>query len=944
MKNIIIKRASEHNLKNISVTIPRDKFIVITGVSGSGKSTLAFDTIYAEGQRRYIESLSAYARQFLGQMNKPKVESITGLSPAISIEQKGVGRNPRSTVGTITEIQDYLRVLFARLGTVRCYQCGDEIKSVSIDQIVNDVNAGLKENEKFSVLSPVVLARKGEYHSLLESLKNKGFVRIRIDGEDRLLEEKIELNKNIKHTISVVIDRLVMKPGIKSRLSDSVETALKLSGGLVEIESKTGGARLFSEQLTCLKCSISYKPLAPRNFSFNNPYGACQACHGLGTQYIFDEELIVPDKNKSIEEGAILVHSSATGMFRQELRSIARHYNFSTTTPFGKLPAEIRKIILHGSGEEKILKEFNGENLSYKFSGKWEGIVPMLRRRYNETSSENARQFYSNFMSEHSCPECGGARLKKESLAVTLDSDNMKNEIGKNIVEICDFSISGAYEYFTGMRFNGERSKIAEQLLKEIKTRLKFLIDVGLNYLTLSRNSGTLSGGESQRIRLATQVGSGLVGVLYVLDEPSIGLHQRDNSRLLKTLLRLRDIGNTVIVVEHDEETIRTADYIVDLGPGAGIYGGEIIFAGTAKDLLKCEKSLTSKYLTGKDEIKLPEKRRKINKNEYIEIVGAAENNLKNINVKIPLGVFVCVTGVSGSGKSSLINQILFKALHRYFYKSKEKPGKHKEIKNLDKIDKVINITQDPIGRTPRSNPVTYTGVFTDIRNLFAQTQEAKMRGYTPGRFSFNVKGGRCEACEGDGVKKIEMHFLSDVYIQCEVCGGKRFNSETLEVKFKDKNIYDVLSMSVDQGVEFFDKIPAIKNKIQVMQDVGLGYLSLGQSAPTLSGGEAQRIKLASELLKKSTGKTFYILDEPTTGLHFDDIKKLLKMLTRLVDAGNTVLVIEHNLDVVKTSDYIIDMGPEGGDGGGKVIAEGSPEEVADISTSFTGRYLKNCL
>ncbi|MBP7653802.1 excinuclease ABC subunit UvrA [Candidatus Dependentiae bacterium] len=944
MKTYIeIKNAHEHNLKNISLKIPREQMVVITGLSGSGKSTLAFDTIYAEGQRRYIESLSSYARQFLGQMNKPAVESITGLSPAISIEQKGAGRNPRSTVGTITEIYDYLRVLFARLGTIRCYKCGDIIKSVTVDQIVSEIHEIINENEKFIVLSPVVLSRKGEYQSLFENLRNKGFVRVRVDGKDYMLEEKIELKKNIKHSIYVIVDRLVMKNNIKSRITESVETSLHLSSGLIEIEVPGKGSRIFSEQLTCLKCGISYKPLAPRNFSFNNPYGACNTCHGLGKQYIFDTDLIIPDKNKSIEDGAILIHNSANSMFRQELRSLAKHYNFSTSIPFKDLPEETQKIILYGSEGEKIMKEFKSERMDFKFSGKWEGIIPMLFRRYNQTDSDGAREFYKNFMSEKVCPDCEGARLKNESLSVTLESDDSGTR-AYNIYQIGNLSVSACYDYFSKLKFKGEKKKIAEQLLKEISCRLKFLLNVGLGYLTLNRTATTLSGGESQRIRLATQVGSGLVGVLYVLDEPSIGLHQRDNEKLLKTLIDLKNLGNTVIVVEHDEETIRSADYVVDLGPGAGIYGGEIVAIGTPDEILKSQNSLTAKYLRRELEIKIPETRRIEDPKKYIEIIGAKENNLKNINVKIPLGLLVCVTGVSGSGKSTLINEILYKSLHRHFFKTKIKPGEHQEIKNLDLIDKVINITQDPIGRTPRSNPATYTSLFNDIRMLFASTPESKIRGYSPGRFSFNVKGGRCESCQGDGVIKIEMHFLSDVFIQCEVCSGKRFNSETLEVKYKDKNIYDVLNMSVNQALEFFDKIPSIKHKLSVMHDVGLGYIKLGQSAPTLSGGEAQRIKLAGELLKKSTGKTFYILDEPTTGLHFDDIKKLLDVLNRLTSGGNTVLVIEHNLDVVKTADHIIDLGPDGGDAGGKIIKTGTPEEIAATKNSYTGQYLKKIL
>jgi len=874
-------------------------------------------------------------------MNKPAVESITGLSPAISIEQKGAGRNPRSTVGTITEIYDYLRVLFARLGTIRCYECGDEIKSATVDQIVSEIYSMIKPDEKFLVLSPIVLSRKGEYQSLFENLRNKGFARVRVDGKDYMLEDKIDLKKHIKHTISAIVDRLVMKDNIKSRIAESVETAVKLSSGLVEIEILGKTSKIFSEQLTCLKCGISYKPLAPRNFSFNNPYGACQTCHGLGTQFVFDVDLIVPDKNKSIEEGAVVIHNSAHSMFRQELRSLAKHYEFSTETPYRELPEKIQNIILYGSQGEKIMKEYKSERMDFKFSGKWEGVIPMLFRRYNQTDSDGAREYYKNFMSEKVCPECGGARLKKETLSVTLDTNSDK---GYNIYEIGNMSIISCYEYFSKLKFKGEQKKIAEQLLKEICGRLKFLLNVGLGYLALNRTAATLSGGESQRIRLATQVGSGLVGVLYVLDEPSIGLHQRDNEKLLKTLIDLKNLGNTVIVVEHDEETIKSADFVVDLGPGAGIYGGEIVAIGTPDEILKSKKSLTAKYLTRELEIKTPEKRRELEPKKYIEIIGAKENNLKNINVKIPLGLFVCVTGVSGSGKSTLVNEILYNALHKYFFKAKINVGEHKEIKNLDMIDKVINITQDPIGRTPRSNPATYTGLFNDIRALFASVPESKMRGYAQGRFSFNVKGGRCESCQGDGVKKIEMHFLSDVFIQCEVCGGKRFNSETLEVKYKDKNIYDVLNMSVNQALEFFDKIPQIKHKIAVMRDVGLGYIKLGQSAPTLSGGEAQRVKLAGELLKKSTGKTLYILDEPTTGLHFDDIKKLLDVLNRLVEGGNTVLVIEHNLDVIKTSDYIIDLGPDGGDGGGKVIKTGSPEELAECAESYTGHYLKKIL
>jgi excinuclease ABC subunit A len=941
MEYIEVVGAKEHNLKNVDVKIPRNKFVVITGLSGSGKSTLAFDIIYAEGQRRYMESLSSYARQFLGQMNKPKVESISGLSPAISIEQKGVSKNPRSTVGTITEIYDYLRVFFARLGTIRCFKCGKVISAVSVDQILQDIQKNLSLDDKFVILSPIVLSRKGEYKSLFESLKDKGFIRVRVDGEDKLLDEKITLKKNIKHNISVVIDRLIYKNEIESRLSESVETALELSDGLVEIEILGKRVLLYSEKLHCIDCGIGFQSLSPRNFSFNSPYGACETCHGLGTEYIFDEDLIVPDKTKSIDEDAIEIHKGEKSIFRQQLNSLAKHYKFSTTTPFNRLSSKIQKIIFYGSGDQEIKREYKSEKVVYNSVGTWEGVIPMLQRRYINTDSEYAREFYRKFMSITDCPDCKGVRLKKESLSVTIDMNGKK---GLNIIDVISLSITKCYDYFDSLDFKGEQKKIAEQLLKEIKLRLKFLLDVGLGYLSLDRSATTLSGGESQRIRLATQVGSGLVGVLYVLDEPSIGLHQRDNDRLLSSLQNLRDLGNTVIVVEHDEDTIKSADYIVDLGPGAGRDGGMIVGEGDLKSFLKSKRSLTAKYLRKELEISTPVERKIPDKNNFIEVIGASQNNLKNFDIKIPLGLFCCVTGVSGSGKSTLVNEILYKGLKKLLYNSKEKPGKHKSIKNANKIDKLINITQEPIGRTPRSNPATYTGVFSDIRNLFSMTSEAKIRGYKPGRFSFNVKGGRCESCSGDGVKKIEMHFLSDVFVVCEVCNGKRFNKETLEVKYKHQNIFDVLEMTVNQAYDFFSKIPQIKHKLSVMKEVGLGYVKLGQPSNTLSGGEAQRIKLASELLKRSTGQTFYILDEPTTGLHFDDIKKLLNVINKLVDRGNSMLVIEHNLDVIKTADYIIDLGPEGGDNGGTVIATGTPEQVSNNNKSYTGLYLKNHL
>lgn len=935
---IIIKGAREHNLKNVDVEIPRDKLVVITGLSGSGKSSLAFDTIYAEGQRRYMESLSSYARMFLGQMEKPDVDYIEGLSPAISIDQKTTSRNPRSTVGTVTEIYDYLRLLYARIGVPHCHICGKEISQQTVDQMVDSIMA-MEEGTKIQLLAPVVRGRKGEYHKLIEDIKKGGYVRIRVDGEIHEVTDEINLDKNKKHNIEIVVDRLIVRPDIRKRLTDSVETVLKLSSGLLIVDVVGKEEMLFSQNFACTDCGISIGEITPRMFSFNNPFGACPTCGGLGYLLKMDPNLVVPDKSLSLAEGAINAAgwnvASGDSYARMCINALARHYNFSVDTPVEKLPPEILDIILYGTKGEKIKMDYEREYGSGSFMAPFEGVINMMERRYKETQSESMKEYYENFMSNDLCPECKGARLKKEALAVTVGN--------LNIHELCTISVGEARDFFENLNLSERDRLIARQILKEIKARLGFLVDVGLEYLTLARAAGTLSGGEAQRIRLATQIGSGLMGVLYILDEPSIGLHQRDNERLLKTLKKLRDLGNTLIVVEHDEDTMYASDYIIDLGPGAGVHGGEVIAKGTVEEIKNNPNSITGQYLSGRKKIEIPKKRRKPN-GKWIEVIGARENNLKNINVKIPLGVLTSVTGVSGSGKSSFVNEILYKRLANELNHAKIKPGEHTAIKGLEYLDKVIDIDQSPIGRTPRSNPATYTGVFDHIREIFANTTEAKMRGYRSGRFSFNVKGGRCEACSGDGIIKIEMHFLPDVYVPCEVCKGKRYNRETLEVRYKDKNIADVLDMTVEDAMEFFKNIPKIYKKLETLYDVGLGYIKLGQPSTTLSGGEAQRVKLATELSKKSTGKTLYILDEPTTGLHIADVHRLIEILQRLVDAGNTVVVIEHNLDVIKVSDYIIDLGPEGGNKGGTVVAEGTPEEIAEVKESYTGQFLKNIL
>ena len=934
--SIIIRGAKEHNLKNIDLELPRDKFVVITGPSGSGKSSLAFDTIYAEGQRRYVESLSAYARQFLNQMEKPDVESIEGLSPAISIEQKTVSKNPRSTVGTTTEIYDYLRLLFARVGKPYCWKCGKEISSQTVQQMVDKILA-LPEGTKFQVLAPIVRSRKGEYRQIFEDLQREGYVRVRVDGELRDLSEEIVLERYKNHTIEVVVDRLVNKDGIVQRLADSVEIAVKLAEGIVLINVIDGEDLLFSEKLSCIDCGISYPELEPRMFSFNNPHGACPDCDGLGTQRVIDPKLVVPDHSKSINEGALTAWGTKSqGYFYQMLQSVAEHYNFSLDTPFEDLPQDIQKILLYGTGAEKIQYNYQNDNGQYVYQGTFEGAVTQLNRRYHETDSEYARAKYEEFMSMDACPTCHGQRLSKESLAVKI--------YGKNIIDFTTASIKDAMHIISELTFKEQETVIAAPILKEINARLNFMVKVGLNYLTLNRGTATLSGGEGQRIRLATQIGSGLVGVLYILDEPSIGLHQRDNARLLEMLQALRDIGNTILVVEHDEETMRSADYIVDFGPAAGKHGGEVVALGTPDEIMRDENSLTGQYLSHRLTIPIPKKRRRPKHRKSLCIRGAHEHNLKDLDVEIPLGVFVCVTGVSGSGKSTLINDILYRDLAHYFYRAKAKSGAHKEILGREHIDKVIDIDQSPIGRTPRSNPATYTGLFSPLRDLFARVPESRMRGYKPGRFSFNVKGGRCEACKGDGLIKIEMHFLPDVYVTCDVCHGKRYNRETLEIRYKGKNIAEVLDMTVAEALEFMQNVPSVQRKLQTLYDVGLDYIHLGQQATTLSGGEAQRVKLSKELSKTSTGNTLYILDEPTTGLHFQDIKKLLEVLAQLVDAGNTVLVIEHNLDVIKSADYIIDLGPEGGDDGGRIIASGTPEEVMTIEASHTGQFLHKLL
>ncbi|MBP9989131.1 MAG: excinuclease ABC subunit UvrA [Ruminococcus sp.] len=938
LKNIVVKGACEHNLKNVDLEIPRDKLVVFTGLSGSGKSSLAFDTIYAEGQRRYVESLSSYARQFLGQMEKPKVDYIEGLSPAISIDQKTTSKNPRSTVGTVTEIYDYLRLLYARTGIPHCPVCGREISRQSVDQIVDKI-LELENGTKIQLLSPIVRGRKGEYVKELDSIRKGGYARVRVDGSIYDLSETIKLDKNKKHNIEVVIDRLVIKDEIKARLTDSVETATNLSDGLLIVDVIGKEEMLFSQNYACPEHGVSVEELSPRMFSFNNPFGACQKCAGLGSLKKVSEDLVVPDKNLSVRQGAIKASGwnvSDSGTIAQMYyEGLANHYGFSLDTPYKDLPEEIRHILMYGTNGKKIKmhrKNVYGEGT---YMTDFEGIINNMERRYNETTSEYSRNEIEQLMTEESCPECKGARLKKESLCVTVG--------GINIYELCKKSIKEALGFFDNLELSERDLIIAKPIIKEVKSRMSFLSGVGLEYLTLTRSSGTLSGGESQRIRLATQIGSSLMGVLYILDEPSIGLHQKDNDKLLETLKGLRDLGNTLIVVEHDEDTMRAADYIVDIGPGAGIHGGELVCSGTLDDIIKCEKSITGQYLSGKKKIPVPEKRRDGN-GKFLKVVGAGENNLKDIDVEIPLGKFVCVTGVSGSGKSSLVNEIIYKRLANELNNAKRFPGKHTDMLGIENLDKVIDIDQSPIGRTPRSNPATYTGVFNDIRELFAMTSEAKVKGYTASRFSFNVKGGRCESCQGDGIVKIEMHFLPDLFVPCEVCGGMRYNRETLEVKYKDKNIYDVLEMTVEEAVNFFSAIPKIHKKLTTLYDVGLGYVKLGQSATTLSGGEAQRVKLATELARQSTGKTIYILDEPTTGLHSADVHRLIDVLQKLVDKGNTVLVIEHNLDVIKTSDYIIDLGPDGGDKGGELVAAGTPEELSENNKSYTGKYLKKML
>ena len=936
MENIIVKGAKEHNLRNVSVEIPRDKLVVITGISGSGKSSLAFDTIYAEGQRRYVESLSAYARQFLGQMQKPDVEHIDGLSPAISIDQKSASKNPRSTVGTVTEIYDYLRLLYARIGVPHCPKCKKRITKQTAEQIVEQI-LKLDDKTKFQILAPVVRHRKGEYSHVFEEARREGFTRLRVDGEIVSVEDPPKLDRYKNHSIEVVIDRLVMKKGLRKRLADSVELALKISDGIVTLEfpSSKNGDMTLSEQFACLDCNISYEELTPRMFSFNSPYGACKDCTGLGFYKEIDPDLIVPEKKLSINDGAIAVYnSSSSGFYKAMVKAVCKHYAIDKDKPYKDLPDKQKDILMYGTGGERVLMQYEGRSGRGEFYLKFEGLINNLSRRYKETESDHSRDIIEKYMLQKTCATCSGDRLRPEALAVKVGS--------KNIAEYTRLSAEAAYKYMLDLKLNKRQKFIGQRVIKEIRERLKFLVDVGLGYITINRASATLAGGEAQRIRLATQIGSGLMGVLYILDEPSIGLHQKDNKRLLKTLERLRDLGNTVIVVEHDEETIRTADWVLDIGPGAGTHGGKVVATGTAKDIEKVDKSLTGQFLSGKQKIDVPKERRK--SNGALSIKKAQEHNLKKIDVDIPLGNMVCITGVSGSGKSTLMIDILSNALYKHFFNSRKFPGAHGAIKGLEKIDKVIEIDQSPIGRTPRSNPVTYTGIFSHIRELFATTPEAKIRGYKLGRFSFNVKGGRCESCRGDGQIKIEMHFLPDIYIPCEVCKGKRYGHETLEVKFKGKNIADVLSMTVEEALKFFENQPRINRKLQTLFDVGLGYIELGQPAPTLSGGEAQRVKLSKELGKRSTGQTFYILDEPTTGLHFADIKKLLDVLNRLVDEGNTVLVIEHNLDVIKHADHIIDLGPEGGDKGGYLVASGTPEEVCKVAGSATGQFLKKVL
>ncbi len=936
---IEIKGAREHNLKGIDIKIPRNELVVFTGLSGSGKSSLAFDTIYAEGQRRYMESLSSYARQFLGQMEKPDVDSITGLSPAISIDQKSTNRNPRSTVGTVTEIYDYLRLLYARIGVPHCPVCGREIRKQTVDQIVDTITE-LPERTRIQLLAPVVRGRKGEHVKLFESAKKSGYVRVMVDGHMYELTEEIKLEKNKKHNIEIVVDRLSIRDGIKKRLTDSVETAMKLADGLLTVDVIDGEPMHFSQSFSCPDCGVSLSEIEPRSFSFNNPFGACPICHGLGYKMEFSVDLMIPDQSLSIDEGAIAVLGWQSAVdersyTRAILNALSKEYDFSLSTPFKDYPPKIKDILIHGTNGHEVKVHYRGQRGVGVYDVAFEGLIKNVERRYRETSSELTKQEYEAFMSITPCAECGGRRLKRESLAVTV--------AGMNIADMTDLSLLKLRDFFENMDLTQQQQLIGAQILKEIKSRVGFLIDVGLDYLSLSRATATLSGGEAQRIRLATQIGSGLVGVAYILDEPSIGLHQKDNDKLLKTLKNLRDLGNTLIVVEHDEDTMREADYIVDVGPGAGEHGGYIVAQGTANEIMKNKKSITGAYLSGRIQIPVPETRRE--PMGWIKVLGAAENNLKHVDVSFPLGIFTCVTGVSGSGKSSLVNEILYKHLARDLNRARIiQPGKHDGIEGLEQLDKVINIDQSPIGRTPRSNPATYTGVFDMIRDLFAATSDAKERGYKKGRFSFNVKGGRCEACSGDGIIKIEMHFLSDVYVPCEVCHGRRYNRETLEVKYKGKSIYDVLDMTVEEAVKFFENVPSIRRKLETLNDVGLSYIKLGQPSTTLSGGEAQRVKLATELSRRSTGRTIYILDEPTTGLHFADVHKLVEILHRLTEGGNTVVVIEHNLDVIKTADYIIDMGPDGGERGGTVIAQGTPEEVAKNPISYTGQYIKRIL
>ncbi|MCI5953481.1 MAG: excinuclease ABC subunit UvrA [Lachnospiraceae bacterium] len=935
---IRIRGACEHNLKNIDVDIPRNELVVLTGMSGSGKSSLAFDTIYAEGQRRYMESLSSYARQFLGQMEKPNVERIEGLSPAISIDQKSTNRNPRSTVGTVTEIYDYFRLLYARIGIPHCPNCGRVISKQTVDQMVDQIMA-LPEGTKLQLLAPVVRGRKGQHEKVLERAKRSGYVRVRIDGNLYELTEEISLDKNIKHNIEIIVDRLVVKDGIQRRLADSIENVLDLADGLLLVDVIGGESMTFSQSFSCPDCGIGISEIEPRSFSFNNPFGACPVCFGLGYKMEFDAELMIPDQSLSIHQGAITVTgwqscTDKKSFTNAVLQALCKEYKFDLDTPFEKYPEKVKHVLLYGTDGKEVEVHYSGQRGRGVYPVAFEGLIKNVERKYKETFSDTMKQEYESFMRITPCKECGGMRLKKEALAVTV--------CDKNIYEITSMSIRDLNTFLAGMTLTGQQQLIGNRILKEIKARVGFLVDVGLEYLSLARATGTLSGGEAQRIRLATQIGSGLVGVCYILDEPSIGLHQRDNDKLLNTLKNLRDLGNTLIVVEHDEDTMLAADYVVDIGPGAGSHGGEVIACGTAEEIMKIPESITGKYLSGELKIPVPKKRRK--PTGWLKVIGAQENNLKNIDVEFPLGVMTCVTGVSGSGKSSLVNEILYKRLARDLNRARCIPGKHKDIQGLDQLDKVIDIDQSPIGRTPRSNPATYTGVFDQIRDLFASTADAKAKGYGKGRFSFNVKGGRCEACGGDGIIKIEMHFLPDVYVPCEVCGGKRYNRETLDVKYKGKSIFDVLDMTVEEALPFFENLPSIHNKIQTLYDVGLSYVKLGQPSTTLSGGEAQRIKLASELSKRSTGKTIYILDEPTTGLHFADVHKLVEILHRLADGGNTVIVIEHNLDVIKTADYIIDIGPEGGDRGGTVIAKGTPEQVAKCEGSYTGAYIQKML